>query len=240
MLAHARPHSRLAPRTCPPGGFKSLVKPADYEALMRSKFKGVPEDWIPKVAEQVAAAQPNPAGKRVRVSHMYGEEAAAAAQQPLVVQIRYRCAHQLSSEHFRRSRAVSGRQPTVSFDSSELLLSLATGPAAPNVVLLGDAAHAVTPVFGQGANSALESCMVLNKVSGGATRRQGKATAWARTFLSSSTTATTQSAHFCHAARRQKALDGLNNTGPRTDSSRTARPCSPEVSCALENGKHAT
>ncbi|PNH10362.1 Kynurenine 3-monooxygenase [Tetrabaena socialis] len=34
---------------------------------------------------------------------------------------------------------------------------------APSCVILGDAAHAVTPVFGQGANSALESCLVLDK-----------------------------------------------------------------------------
>ncbi len=94
QLARASPHAsthQAPPSPCsamhPPGGFKSLVKPADYEALMRSKFKGVPEDWIPKVAEQVAAAQPNPAGKRVRVSHMYGEWAAAAAQEPLAVQV---------------------------------------------------------------------------------------------------------------------------------------------------------
>jgi len=33
-----------------------------------------------------------------------------------------------------------------------------------NAIILGDAAHAVTPVFGQGANSALESCRVLDNV----------------------------------------------------------------------------
>ena len=34
---------------------------------------------------------------------------------------------------------------------------------APGILLLGDAAHAVTPVFGQGANSGLESGRVLGE-----------------------------------------------------------------------------
>lgn len=32
----------------------------------------------------------------------------------------------------------------------------------PGVLLLGDAAHAVTPVGGQGANAALEDCLFLD------------------------------------------------------------------------------
>ena len=34
----------------------------------------------------------------------------------------------------------------------------------PRVLLLGDAAHAVTPVGGQGANAALEDCLFLDGV----------------------------------------------------------------------------
>ncbi|KXZ44087.1 hypothetical protein GPECTOR_74g701 [Gonium pectorale] len=86
------------------GSFADLKTPADYEAFLRAKFKGIPDDWIAPAAQQFAAGPASPAGKRVRVSHLHG----------------------------------------------------------PATVLLGDAAHAVTPVFGQGANSALESCLVLD------------------------------------------------------------------------------
>ncbi|KAG2495591.1 hypothetical protein HYH03_006191 [Edaphochlamys debaryana] len=87
------------------GGFKALQTPAQYQAFLADKFVGIPKEWCSEAATQLAEGPANPAGKRVRVSHMYG----------------------------------------------------------PSCVLLGDAAHAVTPVFGQGANSALESCLVLNK-----------------------------------------------------------------------------
>jgi hypothetical protein len=39
-----------------------LKTAADYEALLRKKFVGVPEDWVPAIAEQAAAATPSPAG----------------------------------------------------------------------------------------------------------------------------------------------------------------------------------
>lgn len=35
----------------------------------------------------------------------------------------------------------------------------------PNTVILGDAAHGVTPALGQGCNSALESAVILSEVS---------------------------------------------------------------------------
>jgi hypothetical protein len=39
-----------------------LKSAADYEALLRKKFVGVPEDWVPVIAEQAAATTPSPAG----------------------------------------------------------------------------------------------------------------------------------------------------------------------------------
>ena len=36
--------------------------------------------------------------------------------------------------------------------------------SGPRTVLLGDAAHAVTPVGGQGANAALEDCIFLDGI----------------------------------------------------------------------------
>jgi hypothetical protein len=41
-----------------------LKAAADYEALLRKKFVGVPDDWIPTIAQQAAAATPSPAGRR--------------------------------------------------------------------------------------------------------------------------------------------------------------------------------
>eukprot|EP00879_Flechtneria_rotunda_P010233 GHRR01010699.1.p1 GENE.GHRR01010699.1~~GHRR01010699.1.p1 ORF type:complete len:574 (+),score=201.61 GHRR01010699.1:88-1722(+) len=88
------------------GGFAELTTQQQYEQLIRNKFAGVPDDWVPAIAQQVVNEKPSSAGKRIRCSRLDG----------------------------------------------------------PSILLLGDAAHAVTPVFGQGANSALESCEVLGSV----------------------------------------------------------------------------
>jgi hypothetical protein len=39
-----------------------LKSAADYEALLRKKFVGVPEDWVPAIAQQAATSTPSPAG----------------------------------------------------------------------------------------------------------------------------------------------------------------------------------
>ncbi|KAG1675257.1 hypothetical protein FOA52_016288 [Chlamydomonas sp. UWO 241] len=85
------------------GDHANVRSAAQYEEILRTRFAGVPEDWIPSIAAQASSKFASPAGKRIRCSTL----------------------------------------------------------AAPSALLLGDAAHAVTPVFGQGANSSLESCRVL-------------------------------------------------------------------------------
>ncbi|GAX76027.1 hypothetical protein CEUSTIGMA_g3470.t1 [Chlamydomonas eustigma] len=87
------------------GAHAKVQSVAAYEEILRTKFAGIPESWIPSIAQQVNGSPASPAGKRIRCSQL----------------------------------------------------------GAPGVVLLGDAAHAVTPVFGQGANSSLESGQVLGQ-----------------------------------------------------------------------------
>lgn len=77
----------------------------EIEAILRTKFVGIPEEWIPLIAQQALSSPASSAGKRIRCSSLSHE----------------------------------------------------------SVVLVGDAAHAVTPVFGQGANSSLESCRCLGE-----------------------------------------------------------------------------
>lgn len=44
------------------GAFESLHTRGDYETLLRTQFAGIPDDWIPNIAEQLAKQQPSPAG----------------------------------------------------------------------------------------------------------------------------------------------------------------------------------
>lgn len=89
------------------GDHANVTSAAGYETILRTRFAGIPEEWVKPVADQAWKGQASPAGKRIRCSTLGVQDA--------------------------------------------------------SVVLLGDAAHAVTPVFGQGANSSLESCQVLGE-----------------------------------------------------------------------------
>jgi hypothetical protein len=52
------------PTTVPtPKRTQTVKTPADFEALFRSKFKGIPEEWIAPIAQQAAGQRPSPAGE---------------------------------------------------------------------------------------------------------------------------------------------------------------------------------
>ncbi len=63
------------------------------------------------------------------------------------------------------------------------LVTVRTGPwhHRDRVVLVGDAAHAVYPFFGQGMNAAFEDCLVLDECLGGAAGRGAALAAYERT-----------------------------------------------------------
>ncbi|KAK9812176.1 hypothetical protein WJX73_002086 [Symbiochloris irregularis] len=89
------------------GDFDTLSTAKDYEDLIRTQVRGVPEAWAPEIARQCLYAPAADSGKRVQCSALHEDS---------------------------------------------------------GIILLGDAAHAVTPVGGQGCNSALEDCEVLEQV----------------------------------------------------------------------------
>lgn len=44
------------------GGFDELKSVADYEQLLSTRFAGIPEAWVPEVAQRTFKQTPNPAG----------------------------------------------------------------------------------------------------------------------------------------------------------------------------------
>jgi hypothetical protein len=46
------------------GEHATLTSKAEVEAVLRDNFTGVPDDWIPAIAEQVLKEQPSPAGEQ--------------------------------------------------------------------------------------------------------------------------------------------------------------------------------
>lgn len=54
-------HNRQPPFPRP---LQSVTAPADFEALLASKFAGVPPDWVAPIAAQAAGQRPSPAGAR--------------------------------------------------------------------------------------------------------------------------------------------------------------------------------
>lgn len=107
LTAHSNPDGTYSgTMSLKTGEHTTLTNKEQVEQLLKDKFTGVPEHWVPSIADQVLKEAPSPAGKRIKCSRLDG----------------------------------------------------------PGIMLLGDAAHAVTPVFGQGANSSLESAKVLGDV----------------------------------------------------------------------------
>lgn len=45
------------------GGFDKLKTAADHETLLKGNFVGLPTEWIPEIASQVAGSTPSSAGE---------------------------------------------------------------------------------------------------------------------------------------------------------------------------------
>jgi hypothetical protein len=47
------------------GEHATLTSKAQVEAVLRDNFTGVPDDWVPAIAEQVLQEQASPAGEQL-------------------------------------------------------------------------------------------------------------------------------------------------------------------------------
>lgn len=112
-------------------------------------------DPAQQVCEQLATRKLNVSGYCVRTSQFHGPSGAllltrtCLAPSPLLLRacVEIPCPRTNSSLSLPRTQSIAAQQPPL-----------------PAVVLIGDAAHGVTPVTGSGMNSALEDAWLLGQV----------------------------------------------------------------------------
>ncbi|KAL3138807.1 hypothetical protein ABBQ32_005648 [Trebouxia sp. C0010 RCD-2024] len=138
------------------GEFKKLSTAAEYEGVIRKGVSGVPEHWIADIAKQCLHAATSPQGRR-----QAPVLAIAAADHAYA----HACRHGPGCLTLMQAHSCSNcpflAYPLRHTRAERVWCSRLTGP---KVMLVGDAAHAVTPVGGQGANAALEDTLFLTDI----------------------------------------------------------------------------
>lgn len=90
LTAHSNPDGTytgtFALRT---GSFDNFKSAADYESFIRANFVGVPEDWVPQIAAQVAAAPANSQGAYMLLRE--GQACVRVGQAPVTALLQRAC-----------------------------------------------------------------------------------------------------------------------------------------------------